>query len=108
MKQLSYLNKYLYKYRLRFILGIFFVVFSNFFAIYPAQVVREAFDIIISNISQKPAGSIYEKGYFFSDLAHYFASDLNLTSVLLVLGGFILLLALLKGLFIEILLRETY
>lgn len=46
MKSLKYLNKYLYKYKYRLILGVFFVAISNLFAIYPAQVIREAFDAV--------------------------------------------------------------
>ena len=49
MKSLKYLNKYLWKYRYRFILGILFVAISNVFAIYPAQIIREAFDAVANS-----------------------------------------------------------
>ena len=92
LKQLSYLNKYLYKYRTRFILGVFFVGFSNFFAIFPAQIIREAFDIIIAHLSQTSTlESIKIKDYFFSNLAHQFISRLELPTLLLILGSIILI-----------------
>lgn len=46
MKELAYLNKYLFKYKYRLLLGVVFVVISNLFAIIPAQIVREALDHI--------------------------------------------------------------
>ncbi|MEM9681043.1 MAG: ABC transporter transmembrane domain-containing protein, partial [Bacteroidota bacterium] len=46
MKDLSYLNKYLLKYKFRLIFGALFIVIANFFAIVPAVIVRYAFDIL--------------------------------------------------------------
>ena len=51
MKHLAYLNKYFYKYRYRFILGIAFVTISNVFAVLPPQVIRYAFDLVKDNIA---------------------------------------------------------
>lgn len=51
MKELAYLNRYLYKYRSYLIWGAVFVVISNVFAIIPAQVVRYAFDLVSDNIN---------------------------------------------------------
>ncbi len=51
MKALKHLNKYFYKYRLRFILGLVFVTASNLFAVFPAQSVRMAIDLVIENLS---------------------------------------------------------
>jgi len=51
VKSLSYLNKYLLKYKYRFLLGILFVVLSNVFAIIPAQIVRHAFDLVKEGIT---------------------------------------------------------
>ncbi|NUM50376.1 MAG: ABC transporter ATP-binding protein [Flavobacteriales bacterium] len=52
MKSLSYLNKYLFKYKYHLLLGTFFVIVSNIFAIYPAQYIREAFDFSGESIKQ--------------------------------------------------------
>ncbi len=51
MKALKHLNKYFYKYRLRFVFGLLFVTASNLFAVFPAQSVRMAIDLVIENIS---------------------------------------------------------
>ena len=46
MKRLSYLNKYLLKYKFHLIFGALFIIIANFFAIVPAVIVRYAFDIL--------------------------------------------------------------
>lgn len=46
MKNLSYLNKYLLKYKFHLIFGVIFIIIANFFAIVPAVIVRYAFDIL--------------------------------------------------------------
>ncbi|MES2558927.1 MAG: ABC transporter ATP-binding protein [Bacteroidota bacterium] len=51
MKALKHLNKYFYKYRLRFVLGILFVTASNLFAVFPAQSVRIAIDLVQENLA---------------------------------------------------------
>lgn len=50
MRELAYLNKYFYKYRWRLVPGVLFVIISNYFGILPAQVIREAFDLVKENI----------------------------------------------------------
>jgi len=44
LKSLKHLNKYLFKYRYRLGTGIFFIIVSNLFAIYPPQIARYAID----------------------------------------------------------------
>lgn len=46
MKALAHLNKYFWKYKWRFLLGIIFVVISNIFSLVPARMVREGFDTV--------------------------------------------------------------
>ncbi|MFM7431850.1 MAG: ABC transporter, partial [Flammeovirgaceae bacterium] len=50
MKELRYLNKYLYKYRKLLILGLLWVIISNVFQILPAQMVRYSIDLVMDNI----------------------------------------------------------
>jgi ATP-binding cassette subfamily B protein len=50
MKELKYLNKYLLKYKWHLILGLVFVIISNLFQIYPAQMVRHSIDLVVDNI----------------------------------------------------------
>ncbi len=90
MQHLQYLNKYLKKYRYRLLAGIFFVTISNVFAILPAQIIRNAFDIIGENLD------FYR---MFSGL-HLQQSTYKLFSLaLLSFGVGILLMAFMKGFF---------
>ena len=57
---MSYLNKYFYKYKFRFILGIGFIIISNIFAIIPAQIIREAINLVDKSLS-KDGGELKNK-----------------------------------------------
>ena len=46
MKSLAQLNKYFWKYKFRFFLGVLFVTGSNFYAILPPKIVRLTFDLL--------------------------------------------------------------
>ena len=46
MQNLLYLKKYLLIYKKRFFLGVFFIFLSNYFAIYPAQLIRKGIEQI--------------------------------------------------------------
>ncbi|MFN0049923.1 MAG: ABC transporter ATP-binding protein [Cytophagales bacterium] len=50
MNALSQTNKYLFKYKWRLLLGILFVTIANTFAIIPAQMVRNTFDLVRETI----------------------------------------------------------
>lgn len=103
MKSLKYLNKYLWKYRSRLILGILFVGISNIFAIYPAQVIREAFDAVAQSDELKSMAEASEvidtedtpEISFFTSLTE----NMSLSEALLFFAGLVLLLALLQGIF---------
>ena len=84
MKELKYLFKFYKKYRWRFATGIFFVVTSNIFALYPAIYTRKAFDTAKEAIEA-------------SQYVNFNYSDL--TSKLLYFGLMLILFALLKGIF---------
>lgn len=90
MKSLSYLNKYLLKYRWRLVLGIFFVAISNLFAIFPAQIIRHAFDLVKETIDiyQMHQGFQVQKD-IYSIFSRY----------LLYFGLIVVALALIKGIF---------
>jgi ATP-binding cassette, subfamily B, multidrug efflux pump len=97
MKSLRYLNKYLLKYRWRLVLGVFFVAISNLFAIFPAQIIRHAFDLVSETID------IYKlhRGFRMQqDIYEVFAR------YLLYFGIIVLAMALIKGLFM-FLMRQT-
>ncbi|WKN33418.1 ABC transporter ATP-binding protein [Porifericola rhodea] len=97
MKELSYLNKYLLKYKYRLLLGLLFIIISNVFAIIPAQIVRRAINLVEENIA---LFRIYD-GLELQDLIYQiFAGSI------FIYGAAILLMALLKGLF-TFLTRQT-
>ncbi|WPP53386.1 ABC transporter ATP-binding protein [Catalinimonas niigatensis] len=97
MKELSYLNKYLLKYKYRLLLGLLFIIISNVFAIIPAQIVRRSINLVEENIA---LFRVYE-GFELQDLIYkIFAGSI------LVYGVAILVMALLKG-FFTFLTRQT-
>ena len=50
MRDLKYLNKFFWKYKLLLIVGCVFIVIANLFALYPAEFVRKALDSAVENI----------------------------------------------------------
>ncbi len=91
MKELSYLNKYFYKYKWRLIPGVIFVIISNYFGILPAKVIREAFDLVKENIDLYRLYDGFERQ---SLIYQVFGSSL------LLFGVVVLVLALLRGIFL--------
>lgn len=91
MKELKYLNKYLFKYKWHLVLGTIFVILTNIFQIIPAQLVRHAIDLVADNIRiyQSLEGTGLQDGFF-----RVFAFGI------LIYAGLILLMALLRGLFL--------
>ena len=84
MKELFFLYKYFLKYRWRLLIGTFFVIISNIFALYPAQYVRKAFDTAKKIIETNKNNT----------------QNINdLTEPLIYFGLLIILFALLKGVF---------
>jgi ATP-binding cassette, subfamily B, multidrug efflux pump len=90
MKHLSYLNKYLWKYRSRLFLGVLFVVISNYFNVLSPQVIRYSFDLVQENIA-------YYQMFDGFDLQENFRTVFS--AGLLFTGILVLLLAILKGVF---------
>lgn len=97
MKELSHLNKYLYKYKHLLLLGLLFLVISNYFAVWPARVVRYALDYVTESFTLY---RVFEGG----DLSSFIFSELE-TGVL-ILGALMILMALLRGFFL-FLVRQT-
>lgn len=85
MKSLKTLNKYLYKYRAKLLLGLLFVSISVFFSIVPAEFVRESFEIVEEAINRYNS----EENFDYSDLRQQ----------LIYFGLIIIASSLLKGLF---------
>ena len=91
MKELSHLNKYLFRYKWHLFWGLVFVIISNVFQIVPAQMVRHSIDLVIDNIKVYRAfGETPAQGKFFN----VFAQGILIYAIL------ILVMALLRGLFL--------
>jgi ATP-binding cassette subfamily B multidrug efflux pump len=91
MKDLAYLNKFFFKYRWHLIAGLLCVVISNIFGVLPAQVIREAFDLVTENIGTYQLFSGFDRQEMIYDM---FGSSL------LLFGALVLVLALIRGLFL--------
>ncbi len=91
MKELSYLNKYLYTYKHLLLLGILFVIISNVFAIIPAQLVRNAIDLVQENLQ-----------LYFMFNGFELQSDVyaNIAGAVFVYAILMLVMALLRGVFL--------
>ena len=50
MYHLYYLNKYLWKYKTRLLIGFCFIIIANIFGLAPAQIIRRSFDLIEKSI----------------------------------------------------------
>jgi len=97
VKELKYLNKYLFKYKWHISLGIVFMILSNLFAVFPAQVVRYAFNLVKENI---------EMYRLFDGFSLQSVYNETFGTAILLYGGLIILLALARGLFL-FLVRQT-
>ena len=51
MKELLYLNKYFAQYKLRFFVGIVFVILANFFQVISPKILGQALDLVSQNLS---------------------------------------------------------
>jgi ATP-binding cassette, subfamily B, multidrug efflux pump len=91
MKELRYLNKYLFKYKKLILLGLLWVLISNAFQILPAQMVRHALDSVVSNIK------LYQS-FQGTEAAPSFLSIFD--RGILFFAGLIIVMALLRGIFL--------
>lgn len=97
MKHLFYLNKYFLKYKWHVLLGIVFVSLSNYFRALQPQIIREALDLVIENIS------LYQLNEGFSSQAALFK---HLGTTLFYFGLLVIALAMMMGLFMYFM-RQT-
>lgn len=91
MKELSHLNKYLYKYKYRLLLGILFTILTIIFQILPAQVVRYSLDLVVENIALY---KLFSGGALESTIYNHFAAGIVIFALI------ILAFALTRGLFL--------
>lgn len=108
MKHLSALNKYFWKYRVRFLSGIVFIILSNYFAILAPQVTGFIFDMLQQHLGVpgvQPQTGKYDPLVilFIGKFSEY---QLSFTGQIAVFSIAILVFALLSGFFM-FLMRQT-
>lgn len=91
MKELAYLNKFLFIYRKKLFPGALFVILSNFFAVLPAQIIRLSFDLVNDNIALYHLFEGFNQQEIIYEIFGY---------SLLFFGSLVLLMALIRGLFL--------
>ncbi len=97
VKHLAYLQKFFYRYRWRFLLGIIFVSLSNYFRVLQPQIIRQALDLVVENIG------MYKTLEGFESQAVMYAI---VGKTLLFFGFLVLVLALVMGIFMYFM-RQT-
>ena len=68
MKNLLYLNKFIIKYKWRFLLGVLFVFSSNYFGVLIPQKIRQALDFVQQKIVDYKAADVALKDELYGDL----------------------------------------
>ncbi len=105
MKHLSSLNKYFWKYKWLFGLGILFVVLTNYFRILAPQLTGYIVNSVVHTISGKTTSlNISSYDYSVKTLIAYF--NQSTTNKVLLTGVALLLLAIISGFFM-FLMRQT-
>ncbi|MFY7651605.1 MAG: ABC transporter transmembrane domain-containing protein, partial [Chitinophagaceae bacterium] len=113
MKHLVILNKYFYKYRYRFLLGILFIIFSNYFRILAPQVSGYVIDEVVNAMNQTQLttqqSAIVHKRYDFlvQQFIHFFRQQQLSLATITVYAAFILLALAILGGFFMFLMRQT-
>ena len=119
MKHLRVLNKYFWKYRWRFFLGVLFIVLSNYFGILAPQLTGYVIDNVQLEIKKEKDSAAFERLHadmeikerrydllvkgFIKSFGTY---KLNFADKVLLCGILLLVLALLRGFFM-FLMRQT-
>lgn len=99
MKHLSALNKYFWKYRFRFFLGIFFVVLSNYFAVLAPQITG----FVVNQVQQQLPGAKpsslknTDDGLVTAFIQWVSSSEFTFAWLVAICSMTILLLAILRG-----------
>jgi ATP-binding cassette subfamily B protein len=97
LASLKYINKYFWKYRWRLIFGVLCIAVASWFAIFPAQLIRNGIDMVIEGLEQTNLAKEFTLQDSLKSKVFYGAAIFGL----LVIGT-----ALLRGLF-TFLMRQT-
>ncbi|MBM3440788.1 MAG: ABC transporter, partial [Bacteroidetes bacterium] len=101
MKHLAALGPYFWKYRRRFLLGVLFIVVSNYFAVLAPQVTGFIIDVVQLQLrGESPAQALQDRDPLVSGVMRNLLQQHHSFGNLVALCGLMLLvLALLRGLF---------
>jgi ATP-binding cassette subfamily B multidrug efflux pump len=91
MKALFALNPYIWRYKKLLLLGTVFIIASNIFGVYPAQVIRMAIDMV---------GELVRTYRLIDGFDAVSGMEVLLAPALLLFGGLVVLLAVLRGVFL--------
>src|SRR6516162_4717531 len=97
MKHLSALNKYFWKYRVRLLAGIFFVIASNYFAVLAPEVTGYVIGKVQQYISNKPSKQTENYSASVRALINWL-QHFDFSKIVIICSIVILVLALLRGL----------
>jgi ATP-binding cassette subfamily B protein len=108
MKHLKAVNKYFWKYRLRFGWGIFFIIISNYFAVLAPQVTGYVVDRVQQFLQGSQAKPLHpQKDILMRTFVHWVERvEFDFGSMVILCGLVILVLALLRGIFMYFM-RQT-
>lgn len=106
MKHLAAVNKYFWKYRYRFFIGIFFVVVSNYFGVIAPAITKYVVNEVQTHLEN--ANSVTEKGNYDAVVYAFikWVQHLDFSKLVLVSSLTILFCALLRGFFM-FMMRQT-
>ena len=97
MKHLSALHKYFWKYRIRFLAGILFVVVSNYFAVLAPEVTGYVIGQVQQYIANKPSAARENYSASVQAFIHWLQL-FDFRQLVLICSLVILLLAFMRGL----------
>ena len=108
MKHLAALGPYFWKYRRRFLLGMLFIVVSNYFAVLAPQVTGFIIDMVQLQLrGESPAQALQERDPLVSGvMRNILQQHYSFGNLVALCGLMLLVLALLRGLFM-FLMRQT-
>ena len=90
MKELFSLNPYLAKYKYRMLLGCIFIALSNWFGVFPAQIIRLAFDLVKDNLTNYQLTQNFNNQVILKNIIFH---------IVWLFGSLIVLIAIIKGVF---------
>src|SRR5882757_903993 len=106
MKHLATLNKYLWKYRWHLMLGLVFVVLTNYFRILAPQLTGYVVNVAVNKVEQTSVGKGDEKNYDFIVKAVIQKFEHSNSNKILFAAAALLVLAIISGIFM-FLMRQT-